>query len=117
MQYILLQAAKAAPAAGQQQTGCGSMLIMMIGMFAILYFLMIRPQQKRQKELQKMLDALQVNDKVITTSGIYGRIVSIKPDKNIVVIEIDDTNKVRVDFQRSAVATVITTEKSETTTS
>jgi len=93
------------------------MLIMMVAMFAILYFLMIRPQQKRQKEVQKMLDALQVNNKVITTSGIYGRIVSIKPDKNIVVIEIDDTNKVRVDFQRSAVAMVITPEKSETTTS
>lgn len=115
MQYILLQAA---PAAGQQASGGGgSMLIMMVAMFAILYFLMIRPQQKRQKEVQKMLDALQVNDKVITTSGIYGRIVSIKPDKNIVVIEIDDTNKVRVDFQRSAVAMVITPEKSETTTS
>ncbi|HPV15493.1 MAG TPA: preprotein translocase subunit YajC [Candidatus Cloacimonadota bacterium] len=115
MQYILLQAA---PAAGQQASGGGgSMLIMMVAMFAILYFLMIRPQQKRQKEVQKMLDALQVNNKVITTSGIYGRIVSIKPDKNIVVIEIDDTNKVRVDFQRSAVAMVITPEKSETTTS
>ena len=114
MLYILLQAA---PAAGQAQGGGGgSMLIMMIGMFAILYFLMFRPQQKRQKEIQKMLDALKVNDKVITTSGIYGRIVSIKPDKNIVVIEIDDTNKVRVDFQRSAVAMVITPEKSETTT-
>jgi preprotein translocase subunit YajC len=114
MQYILLQAAQAAPAAGQQQAGGGSMLIMMIIMFAILYFLMIRPQQKRQKEMQKMLDALQVNDKVVTTSGIYGRIVSIKPDKNIVVIEIDDTNKVRVDFQRSAVAAVLTPEKIET---
>ena len=84
------------------------MLIKMVAMFAILYFLMIRPQQKRQKEVQKMLDALQVNNKVITTSGIYGRIVSIKPDKNIVVIEIDDTNHIKVDFQRSAVAAVIT---------
>lgn len=123
MQYILLQAAPAAgqqAASGQQAGGGGNptqMLIMMVAMFAILYFLMIRPQQKRQKEMQKMLDALQVNDKVITTSGIYGRIVSIKPDKNIVVIEIDDTNKVRVDFQRSAVAAVITPEKTETTAS
>ena len=78
-------------------------------MFALLYFLMIMPQQKKQKQLQKMLDALQVNDRVITTSGIYGRIVSIKPDKNIVVLEIDDTNKVRVEFQRGAIASLVKT--------
>jgi preprotein translocase subunit YajC len=77
-------------------------------MFALLYFLMIVPQQKKQKELQKMLDSIQVNDKVVTTSGIYGRIVAIKPDKNSVVIEIDDTNHVRVEFQRGAIASVIT---------
>ena len=70
-----------------------------------LYFLMIRPQQKRQKEMQKMLDALQVNDKVITSG--YGRIVSIKPDKYR-SDEIDDTNKVRV--VALAVAAVITPE-------
>jgi len=46
---------------------------------------------------------------VITTSGIYGRIVSIKPDKEIVVVEIDDTNKIRVDFQRGAIATILKT--------
>lgn len=111
MLYLLLNAgtaAPAAPAAQQAAQGGGySMILMLIGMFAIMYFLMIRPQQKKQKETQKMLDSLQVNDKVITTSGIYGRVTSIKPDKNIVVVEIDATNKVRVDFQRGAIAAVI----------
>ncbi len=79
-------------------------------MFALLYFLMIMPQQKKQKELQRMLDSLQVNDKVITTSGIYGRVASIKPDKNTVVIEIDETNHVRVEFQRGAVAAIVAGE-------
>jgi preprotein translocase YajC subunit len=60
-----------------------------------------------------MLDSLQVNDKVITSSGIYGRVVSMKPDKDIVVVEIDDTNKVRVDFQRSAIVSILTTTKTE----
>lgn len=92
-----------------------STILMLVGMFAIMYFLMIRPQQKKQKETQKMLEALQVNDKVITTSGIYGRVASIKPDKDIVVIEIDDTNKVKVDFQRAAVAHVIKREDSSQT--
>ncbi|MGC9362065.1 MAG: preprotein translocase subunit YajC [Candidatus Syntrophosphaera sp.] len=77
-------------------------------MFALLYFLMILPQQKKQKEHQKMLDSLQVNDKVVTNSGIYGRIVSFKPDKNTIMLEIDENNKVRVEIQRGAVAGLIT---------
>ncbi|MDD4308807.1 MAG: preprotein translocase subunit YajC [Candidatus Cloacimonetes bacterium] len=107
MYYILLQAT--APVAGAAKQGGfgGSTMLLMLGMFAIIYFLMIRPQQKRQKELQTMLDSLQVNDKVLTASGIYGRVVSLKPDKGIVVVEIDDTNKIRVDFQRSAIVSIL----------
>lgn len=90
-----------------------SSLIFFAVLFGIMYFLMIRPQQKRQKETQKMLESLQVNDKVLTSSGIYGRVVSIKPDKDIVVIEIDDTNKVRVDFQRAAIVQILNINKVE----
>ena len=102
MLHILLQAAPTAAKGSPYTT-----LIFFGGMMLIMYFLMIRPQQKRQKETQALLAGLQVNDRVVTVSGIYGRIVAIKPDKNIVVIEIDETNKVRVDFQRSAVAAII----------
>jgi preprotein translocase subunit YajC len=109
MQSIILQA-QAAPAAGG---GMASSLIFFGVLFAIMYFLMIRPQQKRQKEMQKMLDSLQVNDKVITSSGIFGRVVTIKPDKDIVVIEIDDTNKVRVEFQRSAIVSILTAQNNQ----
>jgi len=100
---ILLQAAPAAPQGGFQ----ASSLIFFVALFGIMYFLMIRPQQKRQKEMQKMLESIQVNDKVVTSSGIIGRIVSIKPDKDVVVIEIDETNKIRVDFQRSAIVSIL----------
>ncbi len=88
-----------------QSSGSGwSTLIIMIAMFAIFYFLMVVPQQKKQKEHQRMLEALQVNDRVITSSGMYGRIVTIKPDKNSIVLEVDDTNHLRIEFQRSAIA-------------
>ena len=106
MIHTLLMAQQ--PSGGGTSGGGLTTFLPIIIMFALLYFLMIMPQQKKQKELQKMLDSLQVNDKVITSSGIYGRIVSIKPDKNIVVIEIDETNKVRVEFQRGAIAGLIT---------
>lgn len=113
MTYIILQAAAAKPSTGGFN---GATLFFMLAMFAIIYFMMIRPQQKRQKETQKMLDALQVNDRVLTSGGIYGRVVSLKPDKGIVVVEIDDTNHVRVDFQKAAIVAVLnipatTTEK------
>lgn len=104
MFYTLLQATTSA--ASTRGGGIATFLPIIV-MFALLYFLMIMPQQKKQKELQKMLEALQVNDKVVTTSGIHGRIVSFKPDKNTVVVEIDETNKVRVEFSRGAIANLI----------
>ena len=105
MQNILLQVA--APAAGGGGGSMASTMIFFVAMFGIMYFFMLRPQQKRQKEMQKMLASLQVNDKVITSSGIYGRVVSLKPDKDIVVVEIDDTNHIKVDFQRSAIVSIL----------
>jgi len=111
MLYILLNAADTlqtqAPKTMFEQYGS---LLFFAAIFAIMYFLMIRPQQKRQKETQQMLGSLQVNDRVITAAGIIGRIVSLKPDKNIVVVEIDDTNKIRVDFQKSAIVGLIQPE-------
>jgi len=78
--------------------------------FVVMWFFMIRPQSKKQKELQVMLDNVKVNDWVLTNGGIIGKITSIKPDKNVVVIEIDDTNHIRVEFQKSAIVTVLNKE-------
>jgi len=111
MQYIILQAQ------ASQGGSMASSLIFFAALFGIMYFLMIRPQQKRQKEMQKMLESLQVNDKVLTSSGIYGRVVSIKPDKGVVVVEIDDTNKIRVEFQRAAIVQILNLNTSVETTS
>lgn len=116
MYFTILQAATEAGTNAAQTPAGGSavwsQLLFFGALFAIMYFLMIRPQQKRAKETQKMLDSLQVNDKVLTSAGMIGRVVSIKPDKGLVVIEIDDTNKVRVDFQRSAIVSILNADKS-----
>jgi preprotein translocase subunit YajC len=63
---ILLQAS---PAGGMNMT-----LLMMVAIFAVFYFFMIRPQQKKQKELQKSREAMKSGDKVVTSGGIHGRI-------------------------------------------
>lgn len=62
-----------------------TMILLMIGMFAIMYFVMIRPQKKRQKEEMEMRNAIDVGDEVTTIGGICGRVVSVK--ENHLIIE------------------------------
>lgn len=71
-------------------------IVLMVG---IIYFLMIRPQQKQQKELRKMRDGLKKDDRVVTTGGIHGVISAVKGD--IVTLRVADG--VKVDFDRSAI--------------
>lgn len=85
---ILLQA----PAAGGNQW---SGILMMVVIVAIFYFFMIRPQQKRQKEIQKAREALKIGDKVITAGGIYGKIKEI--GDVYMVIEIANGVSIKID--------------------
>lgn len=70
-------------------------IIMIVLLFAVMYFLMIRPQQKKQKEIQKMRENLQVGDRVITSGGIYGKIKDVNDTS--FNIEIADNVRVKVD--------------------
>ncbi len=77
------------------ETSIWSMLIPFALMFVILYFFMIRPQKKRDKEIQNMRSSLQIGDEVVTTGGIIGIVASLKEDT--VVIETgSDRSKIRV---------------------
>ena len=67
----------------------------LILIIVVFYFFMIRPQMKRQKELKNFREGLSKGDKVITTGGIYGRIVEM--DGNTVLVEVDTNVKIRVD--------------------
>ena len=94
LNFILLQA-QAAASAGQQQGSQWSFWLMMIAIFVIFYFFMIRPQQKKQKELQKQRDALTKGDKVITAGGIYGTIKEVK--ETTFLIEISKEVVIKID--------------------
>jgi len=84
-----------APAAGASQQGSSlSMWIMLIAIFVIMYFFMIRPQRKQQKELQNFRDGLKKGDKVVTAGGIFGTVVEVKD--NSLLLEIDKDVKIRV---------------------
>ena len=72
-----------------------SFLIMMVLIFVVMWFFMIRPQQKRQKELNNFRNSLQKGMKVVTAGGIYGTIKEIK--ENYVLVEIDNNVHIRID--------------------
>ena len=92
MTNIFLAAQAAQPGGG----GMG-MIIMMVAIFAIMYFFMIRPQQKRQKEIQKFQNELKEGTPVVTGGGIYGTVKSIDLSKNTVDVKIARDVVVTVD--------------------
>jgi len=92
-----------AAASGAEGPSPFSMLLPILGMLLIFYFLMIRPQQKRQKEVQKMLSAVKKGDRVLTASGLYGTVAGVKDD--VLVLQIADN--VKVEMVKSAVTGVV----------
>lgn len=96
---FLVLAQTAAPAGGGSPAG---MLVPMIFIFIIFYFLMIRPQQKRQKEHEKLVSAVKTGDEIITNGGIHGIVANVK-DKSVLVKVADN---VKIEFERSAIVSV-----------
>jgi preprotein translocase subunit YajC len=92
---------------GQPNQGEGPGLMSNVILFGsiilIFYFMIIRPQQKRTKERQKLIESMKKGDKVITSGGMYGTVAGL--DEKTVLVEIADKIKVKLD--RSAIATII----------
>ena len=81
----------------------------LVAIIAIFYFLILRPQNKKQKETQKMLSALKKGDRVVTIGGIHGVIQSVK--ESTVIIKVDENTK--LEFNRGAISTVSSQSKEE----
>ncbi len=94
--------AMGAPGGEGQSGGAFGGLLMILIIFGIFYFLLIRPQMKRQKEHQAMVSALRKGDKVVTTGGIHGAIVGVKDD--VVVLKIAE--QVKIEVAKNCVASV-----------
>jgi len=99
----LLILAEAAPAA---QPNVLVSVMPMVFLFVIAYFLLIRPQQKKAKDHQKLIESVKTGDQVVTNAGIHGTVSNVK-DKTIIVKVADN---VKIEFDRAAVVTV---EKSD----
>lgn len=84
--------------AAQGQAGGGySMIIMMVAIFAIMYFFMIRPQQKKQKEIRNFQNSIKEGTKVITAGGMYGTVRRVIPEQNALELEVAKGVTITVD--------------------
>ncbi len=92
-----------------QGDGGMGMILMLVAMFAIMYFFMIRPQQKKQKEIQNFRNRIEKGQEVITAGGIYGIVRDIDEVKNVLILEVASGVRVRVD-RNSVFASAASTE-------
>jgi preprotein translocase subunit YajC len=100
-----------APAGGEAPSGPAAFVnfLPLVAIVAIFYFLILRPQNKKQKETQKMLSALKKGDRIVTIGGIHGVIQSVKD--STVIVRVDENTK--LEFNRSAISGVESQAKEE----
>jgi preprotein translocase subunit YajC len=105
MNSLVLNLLMGAPQGGEDAaTGNPIMTFLpFVAIIAIFYFLIIRPQNKKQKETQKMLSALKKGDKIVTIGGIHGTIQTVR--EQTVIVKVDEDTK--LEFSRSAISTVV----------
>lgn len=92
-----------ADAAGSSTGSMATTMITFVLIILIFYFLMIRPQRKRDKETQAMLSAMKKGDKVVSIGGIHGTVVAVK--ESSVIVKVDDNT--RIEFSKNAISQVL----------
>ena len=95
MNFYLLETTGAGEGAQANPIASLFPILMLVVMFVAMYFLMIRPQKKKQKEEKRMRENLQIGDEIVTIGGIYGRVISLKED-TIVIESQSDHSKLTV---------------------
>jgi preprotein translocase subunit YajC len=99
----LMLLAMAQPQGGNAEGSLISTLIMFTLIIAIFYFMILRPQQKKQKERQKMLEAVKKGDKVVTAGGLHGTVAGL--DEKTVLVQVAENVKLK--FDRSAIGAIV----------
>jgi preprotein translocase subunit YajC len=105
MVHLFLAQAQSAPAASSPVGGIG-FFVPFIFIFIIMYFVMIRPQKKRQEQQQKLIASIKTGDRVVTNAGIHGLISNVKD--TTVIVKVADN--VKIEMEKSAITTVLKPE-------
>ncbi len=111
MHHTLMTLFLFAPPAGGQTPNPFIQLVPLVLIFIVFYFFMIRPQQKKQKDRDKVLDSLKRGDKVTTIGGIHGTVSGIDAEKKTVLVQVNETTKIK--FDRTAIANIETQESGD----
>jgi preprotein translocase subunit YajC len=111
LHVLFLAQAQAQPPAGEDPYAAvrffGPLVIIMI----LFYFMMIKPQKRKEQELKQMVYNLKENDRVVTIGGIYGVVTNVQRDADRVTIRVDESNGTRIKVNMSAIARVLTAEE------
>jgi preprotein translocase subunit YajC len=91
----------------------GNMMIPLVITMVLMYLLLMRPEQKKRKEMERLLATIKKNDHVVTVGGIYGTVVSAIADSKFVTIRVDDSNGTKLKVLRSAISHVGAPEEAE----
>ena len=105
----VVYAQETAPGEGASKTGFGNLFPFLILMFGIVYFLMIRPNQKRDRARREMLASLSKGSKVVTSGGICGTILGL--NEKTVVLKVSDDPVTKMEFLRTAISQVAAEEE------
>ena len=100
--------AQAAPAAGKPEVQNPLLQYLpLLPIPVVFYFMLIRPQQQQEKQRRQMINKLKKNDKVLTSAGMYGTVISVDEESDRVQLRLDDDGKVKVTFTKASVVRVV----------
>jgi preprotein translocase subunit YajC len=111
---ILLLAEDAAPGGAQAApsgpSGLLPMLFPLVLIFMLFYFLIMRPERRKQADHKSLLESLKKNDRVVTVGGIYGVVANVQREADRVTIKVDETNNTKLEVTFGSIARVIVGE-------
>jgi preprotein translocase subunit YajC len=111
--WLLAQEAPAEAPAEGDPNAFFRMMLPLLAIFALFYFLMIRPQKKKDQEFRKLVSDLKDNDHVVTIGGIHGVVTNVQRDAERVTLRVDDSTGTKLRVNASAIARVITDDDSD----
>lgn len=111
LQSLILAADQ--PAAAEDPNAIFRFLMPLVAIMALFYFMMIRPQKRKEQELREQVSNLKENDRVITIGGIYGVVTNVQRDAQRVTVRVDESTGTKVRVNMSAIARVLTAEEQD----
>jgi preprotein translocase subunit YajC len=107
---VLAEGAGDAAAKGAEQapgSAITPLLTFLLPLAILFYFMIMRPERRKQADHKSLLDSLKKNDRVITIGGVYGVVANVQRDSDRVTLKVDETNNTKMDFTFSSIARVI----------